>query len=114
MKRRWPFTKAEVESLVRGQKCITGIPKAAQRDNYWIIEAPVYSTSDLLRPIPSLVVSARVINPISGLPRNLPSVALVWKGHRIRGIDRNVRHDNPDGSTVDGWHEHQWSEEWAD
>src|SRR5450755_4729616 len=113
-KRRWPFTKAEVDSLILGPKCISGIPKAERKENYWVMEIPVYLKTDLRRPFPSLVIVARVIHPLSGLPRNLPSVAIELKGHRIRGIDRNIRHDNPDGSRVKGWHEHLWSEEHGD
>jgi len=114
MKRRWPFIKAEVDAIVGQSKFVTGIPKSRRIDKYWVIEAPVYSTADKHQPIPSLVVTARVIKAVPGIPRGLPSVALLWKGHRIRGIDRNTRHDNPDGSHVEGWHEHQWSEEHGD
>ena len=114
MHRRWPFTKAEVDSLVQRNKFVTGIPKPTLVENYWVIEAPVYLTSEPQRPVQSLIVCARVIRAVAGIPRALPGVALVWKGHRVRGIDRNTRHDNPDGSRIDGWHEHLWSEKYGD
>lgn len=50
----------------------------------------------------------------SGLPRLNPSSALEWHGKRIRGLNKEIWHDNPDGSVVRGWHEHLWSPEEQD
>lgn len=44
-----------------------------------------------------------------GIPKPNPSAALEWHGKRIRGLNYEVWHDNPDGTIVKGWHEHVWS-----
>jgi hypothetical protein len=107
------FTKAEVEYLVGEEKFIKDIPPRGLDGNYQVIVAPVYRKGQT-QPVKALVVLARVATPIPGLPGAMPSVALTWHGHRIRGIDRETRHDNPDGSSVAGWHEHLWSAEYLD
>lgn len=107
------FTKADVEYLVDEEKFIKDIPPRGIDGNYLVISSPVYRKGEA-QPIKALVLLARVAMPIPGLPGALPSVALTWHGHRIRGIDRENRHDNPDGSTVFGWHEHLWSVEFMD
>ena len=56
-----------------------------------------------------LIAMAKVRQAPPGLPRLTPSSALVWFGKRIRGLNYEIWHDNPDGSIVRGWHEHIWS-----
>ncbi len=61
-----------------------------------------------------LIVKARVKRRLPGLPRGKASCSLLWHGCRIRGLDYEIRHDNPDGTVVRGWHEHIWNDEDAD
>jgi hypothetical protein len=108
------FTKDQVDYLVAEEKFIKDIPPRATIGNYLVITAPVYRKGQANLPIKSLSVEARVAMPVPGIPRALPSVALNWHGHRVRGLDRETWHDNPDGSQVFGWHEHLWLPEYDD
>jgi hypothetical protein len=65
-------------------------------------------------PIRGLVVMAKAHQAPVGLRRPTPSSALEWFGLRIRGLNHEVRHDNPDGTSVRGWHEHLWSPQHED
>jgi hypothetical protein len=112
MRRR--FDKAEVDYLVAEPKFIKDLPLDVVQGNYRVIEAAVYRKGDPPVLIPSLAVNVRVPMPIAGIPVGIPGAALRWYGHRIRGLDRETQHDNPDGSIVRGWHEHLWSLEWGD
>jgi hypothetical protein len=50
------------------------------------------------------------VNPSpTGVPAPPPSAVLEWYGKRIRGLNLELWHDNPDGSIVKGWHDHHWS-----
>ena len=69
----------------------------------------MFSVSDSRAPIKGLVLLARMRRSLSGLPRNLPGASLLLYGKRIRGIDYEQWHDNPDGKRIRGWHEHIWS-----
>jgi hypothetical protein len=112
MQRR--FTKAEVDYLVAEQKLVKDVPPIETDGNYRVIVADVYRKGDLRAPVPSLVVMVRVPISIPGVPAGIPGAALRWHGHRIRGLDRETRHDNPDGTIVRGWHEHLWTPEFGD
>jgi hypothetical protein len=112
MRRR--FNKSEVDYLVAEQKCIKDIPPLEREGNFFVIKASVYRKGEPLVLIPSLEVMVRVPTAVPGVPVGVPGAALRWFGHRIRGLDREGRHDNPDGSTVYGWHEHLWSPEFED
>ncbi len=79
------------------------------RKTGWKTSIRVYSKTDLRAPIKGLVVMAKLHQAPLGLPRPTPSAALEWNGKRIRGINYELRHDNPDGTIVKGWHEHVWS-----
>jgi hypothetical protein len=114
MANRLPYSKEEVDKLVREPKYIKEIPTPRDKGSYFEIRIPVYRRSDKRAPVAALEVTARQRKSISGAPKPLPSVALEWKGMRIRGIDREAVHDNPDGTQVFGWHEHEWSEEVGD
>lgn len=108
------FTKDQVDYLVAEEKFIKDIPPRVTDGNYQVITAPVYRKGEANLPIISLRVLVRVAMPVPSVPRALPSVALNWHGHRIRGLDKETRHDNPDGSRVLGWHEHLWLPEYDD
>ena len=110
---RKQFTKAQVDYLIAEDKYVKDIPPITTDGNYKVIVAIVCRKGDK-NPGKSLVVNARVSIPVPGIPAQLPGVALYWNGHRIRGIDREPWHDNPDGSKVLGWHEHLWSPEYED
>jgi hypothetical protein len=106
------FTKDKVDYLVAEGKFIKDIPPRQTIGNYLVITAPVYRKGEVSLPIKALTVIARVALTVPGIPAALPSVALTWHGHRIRGIDKEGWHDNPDGSKVFGWHEHLWLPEY--
>jgi hypothetical protein len=112
MRRR--FDKAEIDYLVAEPKFIKDLPPAVLQGNYRVIEAAVYRKGDPPVVIPSLIVNVRVPLPVAGVPIGVPGAALRWCSYRIRGLDRETQHDNPDGSIVRGWHEHLWSQEWGD
>jgi hypothetical protein len=99
--------------LVGLPKWIRTIPRTQPLDpatgNGWKISDSVFSKSDRSKPIKGLVVIAKAHKAPAGLPRPWPSAALELGGHRIRGINYELWHDNPDGSSVRGWHEHIWS-----
>jgi hypothetical protein len=59
-------------------------------------------------------VIARVARRLPGVAGQRPSASLEWHGIRIRGLDYEIRHDNPDGTVFNGWHEHLWSPEEED
>lgn len=107
-----PFTKAEVDYLVAASKFIKEIPRPqfmtpGMRTGSKI-QVQVFRKSDL-KPIKGLVVMAKAHQAPAGLPPPTPSSVLEWYGRRIRGINYELWHDNPDGSSVRGWHEHIWS-----
>lgn len=52
---------------------------------------------------------AKIRRSLPGYPRNLPSAALLLRGQRIRCVDYEQWHSNPDGKRIKGWHEHIWS-----
>jgi hypothetical protein len=110
--KRWPFTKPDVDYLVDEQKFVKEIPKSWRKGNYTVMELRVFRRGELAMPIKGLFVTCRVVTPVSGIPRAIPSSVLEWHGYRIRGMDREQQHDNPDGSIVYGWHEHLWSPEY--
>jgi len=107
------FTKADADYLVAAPKFIPAIPMrqflSGIRMTGWLLQTRVYSTSAPNEPIGGLVVKAKIRKPPTGLPRLTPSAALEWYGMRIRGINWELWHDNPDGTIVKGWHEHLWS-----
>jgi hypothetical protein len=108
-----PSTAGEVDYLVGQPKFIRAIPRARHLDREnakgWEIHAAVFDKNNPKRPIQGLVIKAKAHEAPSGLPHPTPSAALEWFGKRIRGINYEVWHDNPDGTIVRGWHEHLWS-----
>jgi hypothetical protein len=66
------------------------------------------------KPVNGLVVMARVRYSPPGVPKPTPSSALEFYGVRIRGLNYEVFHDNPDGTGVKGWHEHIWYPQYGD
>jgi hypothetical protein len=105
------FTEAEVEYLVKARKFIAAIPDVDKEENQFAMSARVYKKDDPTWQIGGLLVRARVAVPLPGLPRQIPSCALQWHGIRIRCVNFEMRHTNPDGSIVTGWHEHIWNDE---
>jgi hypothetical protein len=107
------FSKAEADYLVAAPKFIRAFPKRqflnARRMTGWLLQTRVFSASEPNEPIAGLVIKARLHQAPIGLPRLTPSAALEWYGVRIRGINWELWHDNPDGTIVKGWHEHLWS-----
>ena len=95
MRRR--FEKAEVDYLVAEAKLIKDLPPAIVQGNYRVIETSVYRKGDPPILIPALAVVVRVVLPVPGVPAGIPQAALKWFGHRIRGLDRETRHDGPEG-----------------
>ncbi len=109
-----PFTKSEIDYLVKEAKYINEIPPPQDRVNDFRVQAQVYRVADK-KPIKGLFVMATYDKPLPGMSGKIQvSAALDYKGLRIRGIDKELWHDNPDGSSVRGWHEHLWSPEYLD
>jgi hypothetical protein len=112
------FDKAEVDYLVAAAKFIRFTPKItfidAKRQTGWRIQAEVFKKSEPGKPIKGLVVMAKANQAPAPLPHPKPSAALEWYGKRIRGLNHEQWHDNPDGSIVKGWHEHIWSPRYQD
>ena len=106
------LTKADVDYLVAAPKFIRAIPRAqflnVNRRTGWKIHSLVFAKDDS-KPIPGLVVMAKAHQAPIGLPHPTPSSALEWFGKRVRGLNYELWHDNPDGTRVTGWHEHVWS-----
>ena len=94
-------------------KFIKAIPKTAfintKLRTGWKLQCNVFDRANSNRPIKGLVVMAKAHQAPAPFPSPPPSAALEWFGTRIRGLNFEVRHDNPDGSIVRGWHEHIWS-----
>lgn len=112
-----PFTKADVDYLIERAKFIRSIPalpRTKVMPDKIQLQARVFRKTDPTSPIPGLVVMATVRTAPPGIPRPNPSSALEWFGRRIRGLNYEVWHDNPDGSLVRGWHEHLWSPQHRD
>ncbi len=111
------FTKADVDYLVAAPKFIKEIPRQQflnpRARTGWKIYAAVFSKADS-QPIKGLIVIAKAHQAPTGLPRPTPSSALEWYGKRIRGLNYELWHDNPDGTLVRGWHEHIWSPQEGD
>jgi hypothetical protein len=107
------FTKGEVDYLVaipKFIKVIPPLPRPGSRIPSVIrIQSQVFSKSEPSKPISGLVVMAKARQAPTGIPKPNPSSALEWHGKRIRGLNYELWHDNPDGSIVKGWHEHLWS-----
>jgi hypothetical protein len=106
------FTEAEVEYLVKAKKYIFAIPEIEQEEGgSSVMQAEVRRKDDPNWQKGGLLISARVKKALPGLPRGSPSCSLRWYGRRIRGVNYEVWHDNPDSSSVRGWHEHIWNGE---
>ena len=73
------------------------------------MQTRIFSVTEPNEPIGGLVVKAKLHQAPIGLPRLTPSAALEWYEQRIRGINYELWHDNPDGTIIKGWHEHIWS-----
>lgn len=109
------LTKGEVDYLVATPKfirIIPALPRSGTRSPVVIrIQAPVFKKSEPNNPIVGLIVIGKARQAPTGIPKPNPSSALELHGKRIRGLNYEVWHDNPDGSVVKGWHEHLWSPE---
>jgi len=50
---------------------------------------------------------------LPAVPKPTPGISLLWKGRRIRGVSRRIKHDViRDGiktGVICGWYEHQWT-----
>ncbi len=101
--------------MVALPKFIRAIPRVKHLDPVlckgWKIESQVFNKADPTKPIKGLIVIAKAHEAPTGLPHPTPSAALTWHGERIRGLNYELWHDNPDGTNVRGWHEHVWSPE---
>jgi hypothetical protein len=107
-------TKAEVDYLVRERKFIREIPKIVEGKTEFRMQAVVYRKS-APRKATGLVIMARAKKSPPGVPRPFPSSALVMTGRfRVRGLNHELWHDNPDTTIVKGWHEHVWMNEFED
>lgn len=101
-----------MDYLVAAPKFIREIPRRqflnTRLRTGWIVQSQVFSKADS-KAIKGLIIIGKAHQAPIGLPRPTPSSALEWHGKRIRGLNYELWHDNPDGTTVHGWHEHIWS-----
>ncbi len=105
------FTEADVNYLIHEVKFIRAIPEIEAEEGLLTLKARIHKKTAPNWQVGGLIIKARVTKSIPGLPKALPSCALEWHGVRIRCVDYETRHDNPDGTTVRGWHEHIWNDE---
>jgi hypothetical protein len=104
-----------VDYLIAASKFIRIVPPlpqfGSQRPTVIRIQSEIFKKSEPNNPIRGLIIIAKARQAPTGLPKPNPSSALEWNGKRIRGLNYELRHDNPDGTIVKGWHEHLWSPE---
>jgi hypothetical protein len=106
--------EADVNYLVRERKFITHMPEVTEGAHEFRMQAVVYRKSSGKKTT-GLMIMARAKKSPTGVPRPYPSSALVLDGRfRVRGLNNELWHDNPDGSIVKGWHEHIWINEYED
>ncbi len=110
MKTQGRLTNAEIDYILKAAKFIFAVPNFEEQDGWIILRARVYKKDEPNWSAGSLSIHARVAKRPPGLPSQLPSCCLQWHGIRIRCVDREARHDNPDGTYVKGWHEHIWDD----
>src|ERR1700691_118311 len=99
------FTKADVEYLLAEAKFIRAIPQPVKLHGSKVVVlhvADVLRKSNPHRPIKGLVVIAKARPSPPGIPMPAPSSVLEFYGRRIRGLNYEMWHDNPDGSRVKG------------
>lgn len=111
------FKTADVDYLVAEKKIIHAIPEITHskvRPEYERI-ADVRRKSEPGKEI-GLIIVARVIERLPGLPAGPPRCILEWHGTRIRGLNYSTLHSRPGtaGGVVKGWHEHRWNEQEGD
>jgi hypothetical protein len=104
-------TKAEIDYLIKERKVIKRIPPVNGEANAHTMKAFVFKRGNPGNSL-GLIIKATAKKAIPGLPRPLPSAALVLlrRDARVRGLNYEQWHDNPDGTKVVGWHEHIWTE----
>jgi hypothetical protein len=111
MARPQRFTESEVEYLLKEKKYILGLPQVKEQGGWLVMEADVKKKGDPNWQRGGLTIKARTKTDFPGVPKSSPTCFLQWHGYRIRGVDYEVRHDNPDGNSIRGWHEHIWDNE---
>lgn len=104
------FSNADVEYLLDAKKTISAIPNIMESAAEFVMAANVRRKDNPGKEL-GLIIRVHAKRSPSGIPKGVPACVLQWHGQRIRGINRELWHDNPDGSIVKGWHEHLWNEE---
>lgn len=107
------FVNADVDYLVKTKKFISAIPAVMETSSEFMMQANVRRKDDPGRET-QLIIRAHAKKSPPGPPKGIPSCVLQWHGHRIRGVNWEVWHDNPDGTIVRGWHEHIWNDKDGD
>lgn len=111
-----PFTDYDVKQLLKAKKFIRNkLHDNTNKLNTKFAEV-VYRISRRDAPDQEIQLRFTARQPkslITSERKPLPSAALLWHHHRIRGIDRKLVHaDIRNGVIVreiEGWHEHQWN-----
>lgn len=109
----FPFTKIQVDELVRSQKYIPSIPIMKEVNKCHRMVSSVYLEQSCERLIKLKILGQISIDPLSkSIIR--PSCALLWFNQKIRGINWHLRKRNLDGEIIENWHEHIWTDKEGD
>ena len=107
-------TQAEADYLVKEKKYIRAMPDVIDGQKEFRIRANVFRVSAPGRPTGLVLVATAKKSP-PGIPRPWPSSALELNGRfRVRGLNYAILHDCPSGPSVEGWHEHIWTNQYED
>jgi hypothetical protein len=111
-----PFTEADVAYLLKAKKLVQTVLKDTTDDQSASLLEVIYRVVRADNPSDDIKLrlsARRPKPPLETLHRLRPSVALQWRGHRIRGIDRKIVHPVIKNGLiigkVRGWHEHVWT-----
>lgn len=100
-------SKEDADGLVMRPKIMLRVPVVRLKNGCLRILTDNIYWSDGSKT--NLTVDAKVAakRPRRG---STPSVALIWRGRNIRCIDWKLKRPFPDGTVIEGWHEHLWDE----
>jgi len=104
-------SQQDADALVALPKYIRRMPR--QRTRHGTVRLKTATIYDSAGRDTGVSIDAHMSAPPRGRG-NSAQVALVWRNEPIRRIDWRLRHHNPDGEVVCGWHQHIWHDKHAD